>query len=57
MSDVPQSSVEAPIDKHGFTMKPEISDREVIRRCLENAPDGLDKKQVRRIIESLDTMG
>ena len=51
MSDVPVPDVEAPIDKHGFSMKPEISDQEVIRICLRNAPEGVDKKQVQRILE------
>lgn len=51
------SNVEAPLDKNGFTMKPPISDQEVIRLCLENAPTGLDQKQVKRILESLDAMG
>lgn len=44
-------AVEAPVDKHGFTMKPPISDEEVILRCLRNAPSGLDAKQVRRLID------
>lgn len=50
------SNVEAPLDKHGFTVKAAISDKEVIRRCLANAPDGIDRKQVQRIIKSLDTL-
>ncbi|MAH29359.1 MAG: hypothetical protein CL959_01585 [Euryarchaeota archaeon] len=45
--------VEAPVDKHGFTLKPPISDQEVILRCLANAPAGLDAKQVRRLIEQM----
>lgn len=46
-------SAEAPVDKHGFTMKPAISDQEVICRCLRNAPAGLDQKQVKRILDSM----
>ena len=36
------------IDEHGFTVKPPITDRECIYRCLDNCRDlsGLDKKQV-----------
>ena len=47
-------NVEAPVDKHGFTLKPEISDKECIRRCLNNAPAGICPKQVKRILEELD---
>ena len=52
MSDVPSVDVEAPVDKHGFTMKPEISDKEVICHCLRNAPAGLDQKQVKELLAS-----
>tara|TARA_Y100000022_G_C13207703_1_gene355912 strand:- start:791 stop:943 length:153 start_codon:yes stop_codon:yes gene_type:complete len=44
-------SVEAPVDKHGFTMRAPISDQEVILRCLRNAPAGIDLKQVKRLIK------
>lgn len=47
------NNAEAPVDKNGFTLRPEISDQEVIRRCLLNAPDGIDRKQVKRILESM----
>lgn len=53
MNDVPSVDVEAPVDKHGFTMKPAISDQEVICRCLRNAPAGLDQRQVKRILDSM----
>ena len=47
-------SVEAPtggeVDKWGFTIKPSVCDNEVIIRCLKNAPCGIDRKQVERII-------
>ena len=41
------------IDEHGFTVKPPISDRECIYRCLDNCRDlsGLDKKQVSRLCD------
>ncbi len=49
------SNVEAPtegeVDKWGFTIKPTISDNELIRICLRNAPCGSDKKQVERLIK------
>ena len=53
MSNV-EAPVEKPVDKHGFTLRTEISDEECIRRCLENAPCGIDPKQVKRILEQLD---
>ena len=50
--------VEAPttgeVDKWGFTIKPSISDTEVIIRCLKNTPCGIDKKQVERIIKDYE---
>ena len=38
------------IDKHGFTIKPTITDTECILICLKNAPAGTDRKQVERLI-------
>ena len=39
------------VDEHGFTIKPPISDRECIYRCLDNCISlaGLDKNQVERL--------
>ena len=51
------SNVEASdelVDKHGFSIKPPISDKECILICLKNAPCGTDKKQVQRLIELYD---
>ena len=51
------SNVEAPdelVDKHGFSIKPPISDKECILICLNNAPCGTDKKQVQRLIDLYD---
>ena len=49
------SNVEAPtegeVDKWGFTIKPSISDNELIIICLKNAPCGSDKKQIERLIK------
>jgi len=39
------------VDKWGFSIKPPISDEDCILRCLKNAPEGTDKKQVARLIE------
>ncbi|OUV68358.1 MAG: hypothetical protein CBC89_02705 [Euryarchaeota archaeon TMED129] len=39
------------LDKHGFTIRPPISDTELIIRCLNNAPCGCDKKQVERLVK------
>ena len=45
--------VEAPVDKHGFTQKPLMTDQEVILKCLENAPCGICPKQVLKIIKEI----
>ena len=44
-------------DEQGWEISPPISDRECIYRCLENCEDlaGLDKKQVRRLMEDFKT--
>ena len=44
---------EAPVDKHGFTQKPPMTDTEVIIACLLNAPCGIDSKQAARIATEL----
>ena len=46
-----EAPVDGEVDKWGFTIKPTISDNELIRRCLGNAPCGCDKKQVERLIK------
>ena len=45
-------------DKDGWEISPPISDRECIFRCLENCEElaGLDRKQVRRLMEDFETM-
>ena len=48
-----EAPIEGKLDKHGFTIKPAISDEECIRICLRNAPCGVDKKQAERIINNL----
>ena len=50
---IQMSNVEAPdelVDKHGFSIKPPISDKECILICLKNAPCGTNQKQVQRLI-------
>ena len=44
-------------DEQGWEISPPISDRECIYRCLENCEQlaGLDKKQVRRLMEEFET--
>ena len=45
-------------DDQGWEIKPPISDRECIYRCLENCESvaGLDKKQVQRLMKDFETM-
>ena len=49
--DYVEAPTEGEVDKWGFTIKPSISDTELILRCLRNAPCGSDKKQVERLIK------
>ena len=49
--DVPEAPVDSKVDKWGFTIKPTISDDELILRCLRNAPCGSDKKQAMKLIK------
>ena len=48
--DYVEAPTEGEVDKWGFTIKPSISDTELIIRCLKNAPCGCDKKQVERLV-------
>jgi len=45
-------------DEQGWEIRPPMSDRECIYRCLENceAMAGLDKKQVQRLMKDFETM-
>ena len=52
--DYVEAPTEGEVDKWGFTIKPSISDIEVIIRCLKNAPCGIDKKQAERIIKDYE---
>ena len=45
-------------DEQGWEIRPPMSDRECIFRCLENCESlaGLNKKQVQRLMEDFKTM-
>ena len=45
-----EAPVEGKLDKWGFTIKPTITEDELILLCLQNAPCGTDRKQVMSII-------
>ena len=49
--DYVEAPTEGEVDKWGFTIKPSISDDELILRCLRNAPCGSDRKQAMRLIK------
>jgi len=51
MFDSPEAPTEGEVDKWGFTIKPTISDDELILRCLKNAPCGSDRKQAIKLIK------
>jgi hypothetical protein len=51
MFDSPEAPIEGEVDKWGFTIKPTISDDELILRCLKNAPCGSDRKQAMKLIK------
>ena len=46
-----EAPIEGEVDKSGFTIKPSISDDELILMCLKNAPCGSDRKQVIELIK------
>lgn len=45
--------VESPIGSNGRVKRLPISDQEVMIRCLKNAPEGIDKKQVQKLIQEI----
>ena len=49
--DYVEAPTEGEVDKWGFTIKPTISDDELVLICLNNAPCGSDKKQALRLIK------
>ena len=46
-----EAPVDGEVDKWGFTIKPTISDDELILICLKNAPCGCDRKQAIELIK------
>ena len=55
MIDSPEAPIEGEVDKWGFTIKPSITDDELILICLKNAPCGTDSKQAQRLIQQYET--
>jgi hypothetical protein len=56
MIDSPEAPIEGEVDKHGFTIKPSITDDELILMCLRNAPCGSDRKQVLSLIKTYESI-
>ena len=54
MIDSPEAPIEGEVDKHGFTIKPSITDDELILMCIKNAPCGADRKQVISLIKKYE---
>lgn len=52
--DYVEAPAEGEVDKWGFTIKPSISDDELIFMCLKNAPCGSDRKQVIKLIKTYE---
>ena len=52
--DYVEAPTEGQVDRWGFTIKPPISDNELILRCLRNAPCGSDRKQAIRLIKTYE---
>lgn len=51
MIGFPEAPVGGKLDKWGFTIKPTITDDELILMCIKNAPCGADRKQVLALIK------
>lgn len=49
-----EAPVEGKLDKWGFTIKPTITEDELILLCLKNAPCGTDRKQVMSIVKKYE---
>ncbi len=54
MIDSPEAPIEGEVDKWGFTIKPSITDDELILMCIKNAPCGADRKQVLALIKKYE---
>ena len=51
MIGFPEAPIGGKLDKWGFTIKPTITDDELILMCIKNAPCGADRKQVLALIK------
>ncbi len=49
-----EAPAEGKLDKWGFTIKPTITEDELILLCLKNAPCGTDRKQVVSIVKKYE---
>jgi hypothetical protein len=49
-----EAPVEGELDKWGFTIKPTITEDELILLCLKNAPCGTDRKQVVSVVKKYE---
>ena len=54
MNGFPEAPVGVEYDKWGFTIKPSITDDELILMCIKNAPCGSDRKQVMTLIKKYE---
>ena len=54
MFDSPEAPIEGEVDNWGFTIKPTITDDELILMCVKNAPCGADRKQVIALIKKYE---
>jgi hypothetical protein len=54
MIGFPEAPVGGKLDKWGFTIKPTITDDELILMCIKNAPCGADRKQVIALIKKYE---
>jgi len=50
-----EAPIEGELDKWGFTIKPTITDDELILICLKNAPCGTDRKQALALVATYET--
>ncbi len=54
MIGFPEAPIGGKFDKWGFTIKPTITDDELILMCIKNAPCGADRKQVLTLIKKYE---
>ena len=54
MIGFPEAPIGGKLDKWGFTIKPTITDDELILMCIKNATCGADRKQVIALIKKYE---